>query len=641
MTAFLEKAGMEAGPPLWKITVFGAFGGSGSLRRVPWRLLARRAQASGRRPMDTAVFRPDLASGPRTAGSKDTSGRGRPAPKMAGGLTPPFFSCILYCMLKTKPIGLDEWKALEKHAGEMQNTHIRDLFAADPDRASRFSLEAEGVLLDYSKNRITDCTFGLLIALAEASGVAESRADMFAGKPVNMTENRAVLHTALRNRSNKPVLVDGRDVMPDVNRVLEKMRRFADAVRSGEWRGHTGKTIRNIVNIGIGGSDLGPAMACEALKPYSRRDLTVRFVSNIDATHFVESVRDLAPEETIFVVVSKTFTTQETMTNARTARDWCIEAMDDEKAVARHFVAVSTNASEVAEFGIDPANMFEFWDWVGGRYSLCSAVGLSLMLAMGPENFDAMLDGFHAMDRHFLEAPFESNMPVIMAMLGIWYNNFFDAQSYAILPYDQYLSRFVAYLQQADMESNGKSVDSEGRGVACQTGPIVWGEPGTNGQHAFYQLLHQGTKLVPADFIGFCRSHNPVGDHHAKLMANFLAQTEALAFGAPADERADEADPWSAHKAFLGNRPTNTILAEQLTPEMLGKLIALYEHKIFTQGVVWNIFSFDQWGVQLGKTLAGRILPELTAKKEPELRHDSSTNGLIRRLRGGGGDERR
>lgn len=551
---------------------------------------------------------------------------------------------------KKRLTGLAEWKALEGHAAEMRAVHIRDLFAADTNRARRFSLEAEGIYLDYSKNRITERTISLLLALARATGVPRERDAMFSGKAVNRTENRPALHTALRNRSNTPVLVDGRDVMPDVNRVLEKMKKFADRVRSGAWLGHTGKPIRNIINIGIGGSDLGPAMACEALKPYAKRELTVRFVSNIDAAHFVEAVRDLRAEDTMFVVVSKTFTTQETLTNAMTARDWCLNAMggrvsgsDERKGVsgkrakganeivARHFVAVSANAREVAAFGIDPANMFEFWDWVGGRYSLCSAVGLSLMLAVGPANFEEMLAGFHAMDRHFLQIPLEANMPVILAMLGIWYNNFFGAQSYAILPYDQRLARFPAYLQQADMESNGKCVDRQGLKVEWETGPVIWGEPGTNGQHAFYQLLHQGTKLVPADFIGFCRSHNPLGDHHAKLMANFFAQTEALAFGGTAAKTKN--DKWAAQKAFDGNKPTNTILAEQLTPSTLGKLIALYEHKIFTQGVVWNIFSFDQWGVQLGKTLAGRIFPELTAQTNPEPRHDSSTNALIRKFR--------
>lgn len=532
---------------------------------------------------------------------------------------------------------LPAWKALEQHFREIRGVHLRELFARDPARAARFTVAAEGLHLDYSKNRISAATMKLLFALARARGLAAARADMFAGKAINRTENRAVLHVALRNRSNTPILVAGRDIMPEVNRVLAKMARFANAVRSGAWRGFTRRPIRAIVNIGIGGSDLGPAMACEALKPYARRDMTFRFVSNIDAAHFAEATRDLAPAETLFVVTSKTFTTQETMTNARTARAWCLRALQREAAVARHFAAVSTNTEAVREFGIDPANMFEFWDWVGGRYSLCSAVGLALMLAIGPRRFVEMLEGFHAMDRHFREAPFERNLPVILALLGVWYNNFFGAETQAILPYDQCLGRFPAYLQQADMESNGKSVDRQGRRVAWQTGPIVWGEPGTNGQHAFFQLLHQGTKLVPADFIGFCRSHYPLGDHHAKLMANFLAQTEALAFGKTPEEVAAEHTPAELvpHKTFAGNRPTNTILAEALTPAILGKLVALYEHKIFTQGVVWDVFSFDQWGVQLGKELAGRILPELTAKASPALNHDSSTNALVRRLREG------
>ncbi|MFA5344532.1 MAG: glucose-6-phosphate isomerase [Kiritimatiellia bacterium] len=537
---------------------------------------------------------------------------------------------------------LPEWKALAAHYEEVRGAHLREFFANDPRRAERFTLSAEGLTLDYSKNRVTAETLRRLVALSRACGVETARAAMFAGQPINRTENRPVLHVALRNRSNTPIYVKGADVMPEVNRVLNKMQAFARDVRSGAWRGFTGKRIRAIVNIGIGGSDLGPAMAYEALKAYSRRDLTARFVSNVDATHLVEAVRDLDPAETLFIVVSKTFTTQETMTNAETARSWCLAALKDEKAVARHFVAVSTHAPEVARFGIDPRNMFEFWDWVGGRYSLCSAVGLALMTAISPERFIEMLDGFHAMDRHFAQAPLERNLPVILALLGVWYNNFFGAATHAILPYDQYLCRLPAYLQQADMESNGKSVDRQGRPVGWQTGPIVWGEPGANGQHAFYQLIHQGTKLVPADFIGFCRSHNPMGDHHAKLMANCFAQTEALAFGRTAAEVATAAEAAGQgalpelvpHKVFEGNRPTNTILADELTPAVLGALIALYEHKIFTQGVIWDIFSFDQWGVQLGKELAGKILPELSAKTEPDLRHDASTNALIRRYRG-------
>jgi len=530
---------------------------------------------------------------------------------------------------------LPEWKALAAHYEEVRGTHLRELFARDPRRAERFTLSAEGLTLDYSKNRVTEETMLRLAALARACGVEAARAAMFAGEPINRTENRPVLHVALRNRSNTPIYVAGKDVMPEVNRVLDKMQAFARDIRGGAWRGFTGKRIRAIVNIGIGGSDLGPAMAYEALKPYSQRDLTVRFVSNVDATHIVEATRDLAPEETLFIVTSKTFTTQETMTNAQTARAWCLAALKDEKAVARHFVAVSTNAKEVARFGIDPQNMFEFWDWVGGRYSLCSAVGLALMVAISPERFIEMLGGFHAMDRHFAQAPLERNMPVLLGLLGVWYNNFFGAATYAILPYDQYLCRLPAYLQQADMESNGKSVDRQGRAVGWQTGPVIWGEPGTNGQHAFYQLIHQGAKLIPADFIGFCRSHNPVSDHHAKLMANCFAQTEALAFGRTAAEVAGQgiSSELVPHKVFEGNRPTNTILADKLTPAVLGALIALYEHKIFTAGVIWDIFSFDQWGVQLGKELAGKILPELIAPTEPELRHDGSTNALIRRFR--------
>ncbi len=550
-------------------------------------------------------------------------------------------------MAKTVPppiTALPEWKALERHFQAIRSVHLRNLFAADPRRAERFTVEAEGLRLDYSKNRVSATTLRLLLALAKARGLAAARADMFAGKAINRTEERAVLHVALRNpwpgsgrRSNTPILAGGKNVMPEVNRVLGKMTRFAHAVRSGAWKGFTGRPIRAVVNLGIGGSDLGPAMACEALKPFSRRALTVRFVSNIDATHLVEATRDLDPAQTLFVVTSKTFTTQETITNAETARAWCLRTLKRPAAVARHFVAVSTNAEAVRAFGIDPANMFEFWDWVGGRYSLCSAVGLALMLAIGPRHFTDMLEGFHALDRHFREAPAARNLPVLLAVLGVWYNNFFKAQTHAVLPYDQYLARFPAYLQQADMESNGKGVDRRGRRVRWQTGPIVWGEPGTNGQHAFYQLIHQGTKLVPADFIGFRRSQNPVGDHHAKLMANFLAQTEALAFGRSAAElAAKQTDPALVpHKVFEGNRPTNTILADALTPATLGKLIALYEHKIFTQGVIWDIYSFDQWGVQLGKELAGKILPELTAPREPALEHDTSTNALVRYCRQG------
>jgi glucose-6-phosphate isomerase len=535
-------------------------------------------------------------------------------------------------------VDLPEWRALQDHYQEINTRHLRDLFRENEGRAVALSVEDCGLLLDYSKNRVTQKTMDLLLALAESDGIGLRQAieAMFTGEKINRTEDRAVLHTALRNRSGRPVYVDGQDVMPDVQAVHRRMADFSYKVRNGRWRGFTGKPIRNVVNIGIGGSDLGPAMAYEALKPYADRRLTIRFVSNIDGTHLVETTRDLDPAETLFIVASKTFTTLETMTNAESARDWLLEALDDGAAVSKHFVALSTNKKRVAEFGIDAeSNMFEFWDWVGGRYSLPSAIGLSLMIAVGPENFYRMLDGYYAMDRHFRETPFQRNMPVILALLGIWYNNFFGWESHAILAYDQYLSRFADYFQQGDMESNGKSVTKEGQRVQWQTGPIIWGQPGTNGQHAFYQLVHQGTKIVPADFIGFTRSHNPVGDHHAKLMANLFAQTEALAFGKTEEEvRAEGTPPHLArHKVFEGNRPTNTILAETLDPETLGKLIALYEHKIFVQGVIWNINSFDQWGVELGKVLAGRILPELTAKQELALRHDSSTNQLIRWFR--------
>jgi glucose-6-phosphate isomerase len=526
-----------------------------------------------------------------------------------------------------------EWTDLQQHHPQMASVHLRDLFGKNRVRAREFSIKGCGLLLDYSKNRITPETMRLLIALAEGVGLQEAIERMFTGEKINVTENRAVLHTALRNRSGEPVLVDGRDVMPEVNRVLDKMAKFSEGVRSGQWKGHTGKRICNVVNIGIGGSDLGPQMAYEALRPYSDRELTLRFVSNVDGTHLAEAVRDLDPAETLFVVASKTFTTLETMTNAHSARAWLLDALKDESAVAKHFVALSTNQQGVSEFGIDAeANMFEFWDWVGGRYSLPSAIGLPLMIAVGPESFFRMLDGYHAMDRHFRRTPFEKNMPVVLGLLGIWYNNFFGAQSHAILPYDQYLSRFAAYFQQGDMESSGKSVTLDGRPVEWQTGPVIWGEPGTNGQHAFYQLLHQGTKLIPADFIGFAETHNPLGDHHVKLMANLFAQTEALAFGKTAEEVRAEGVPAELipHKTFVGNRPTNTIMAERLDPETLGKLIALYEHKIFVQGIVWGINSFDQWGVELGKVLAKRILPELESESLPELEHDSSTNQLIR-----------
>ncbi len=533
----------------------------------------------------------------------------------------------------TKLTERPEWKALEDHYNEVRKLHLRDLFAQDPKRARHFTLEAEGILLDYSKNRVTDETMRLLLALARGAGLREAIERMFTGEKINITENRAVLHTALRNRSDQPVYVDGKDVMPEVRRVLDQMSRFAAGIRDETWRGYTDKPIRNVVNIGIGGSDLGPVMAYEALRSYTDRRLTVRFVSNVDATHFVEATRDLNPEETLFIVASKTFTTLETMTNAHTARRWLLGALRDESAVARHFVALSTNAEAVAAFGIDAeSNMFEFWDWVGGRYSLPSAIGLPVMIAIGPERFMAMLDGYHAMDRHFRKTPLERNLPVILALLGIWYNNFFGAASHAILPYEQYLTRFAAYFQQGDMESNGKSTTLDGSPVEWQTGPIIWGEPGTNGQHAFYQLLHQGTKLVPADFLGFARSHHPLGDHHPKLMANLFAQTEALAFGKTEEQvRAEGVPDWLVpHRVFGGNRPTNTIMARELDPPTLGKLIALYQHKIFTQGIIWNINSFDQWGVELGKVLAKRILPEIESESEPELKHDSSTNELIR-----------
>jgi len=531
---------------------------------------------------------------------------------------------------------LPEWKNLEDHYSEMESVHLRDLFLDDPDRAERLSIEDLEILLDYSKNRVTDKTMEKLVALATAAGLAGAIERMFSGEKINLTEGRAVLHTALRNRSNQPVMVDGVDVMPGVREVLDKMVSFSDAVRSGRWTGHTGKRIRNVVNVGIGGSDLGPVMAYEALKPYSDREITVRFVSNIDGTHLAEAVRDLDPAETLFIIASKTFTTQETMTNARSARAWLLESLEEESAVARHFVALSTNHAAVSDFGIDAdKNMFGFWDWVGGRYSLPSAIGLPLMLAIGGDNFFGLLDGYHAMDRHFRTTPFERNMPVVMALLGIWYNNFFGAQTHAILPYDQYLSRFAAYFQQADMESNGKSVTLQGEPVSWQTGPVIWGEPGTNGQHAFYQLLHQGTKLVPADFIGFAQSQNPIGDHHLKLIANLLAQPEALAFGKTAEEVEAEGTPPQLvpHRTFEGNRPSNTILAPRLDPQTLGKLIALYEHKIFVQGVIWQVNSFDQWGVELGKVLAKRILPELQSEYQPDLDHDASTNRQVRWFR--------
>jgi glucose-6-phosphate isomerase len=527
------------------------------------------------------------------------------------------------------------WKALEAHYQRIQDQHLRTLFAEDPHRGERFALDTVGIYLDYSKNRITDETIRLLLELAASAGLRERIDAMFKGEKINVTEKRAVLHVALRAPQDQSIIVDGVNVVPEVHAVLDKMADFSNRVRNGAWAGYTGKRMRTIINIGIGGSDLGPSMAYDALRYYSDRNLTMRFVSNIDGNEFVEATRDLDPAETLFVVSSKTFTTLETLTNAHSARDWCVRAMGSEQAVAKHFVAVSTNAAEVAKFGIDTANMFEFWDWVGGRYSYDSAIGLSLMIAIGPDHFRAMLAGFHAMDEHFRTAPFERNLPVLLGLLGIWYNNFFGAETVAILPYDQYLGRLSAYLQQLDMESDGKHVDLQGRQVDYQTGPIIWGQPGTNGQHAFYQLIHQGTKLIPCDFIGFNQALNPLGRHHDLLMANFFAQTEALAFGKTAEEVAADGVPTFQvpHRTFEGNRPTNTILAERLTPETLGKLIALYEHKVFVQGTIWNINSFDQWGVELGKVLANRIIPELESARDPELAHDSSTNTLIRRYR--------
>jgi len=527
------------------------------------------------------------------------------------------------------------WQKLEEHYQKTHNLHLRTLFAQDSRRGERFALEAVGIYLDYSKNRVTDETIRLLLELAASSGLRERIDAMFKGEKINVTENRAVLHVALRAPRDQSIFVDGENVVPEVHAVLDKMANFSNRVRSGAWTGYTGKRMRNIINIGIGGSDLGPSMAYDALQYYSDRNLTMRFVSNIDGNEFVEAPRDLDPAETLFIVSSKTFTTLETLTNAHSARAWCVRAMGSEQAVAKHFVAVSTNAAEVAKFGIDTANMFEFWDWVGGRYSYDSAIGLSLMIAIGPDHFRAMLAGFHAMDEHFRTAPFERNLPVLLGLLGIWYNNFFGAETVAVLPYDHYLGRLSAYLQQLDMESDGKHVDLQGRQVDYQTGPIIWGQPGTNGQHAFYQLIHQGTKLIPCDFIGFNQALNPLGRHHDLLMANFFAQTEALAFGKTAEEVAADGVPTYQvpHRTFEGNRPTNTILAERLTPETLGKLIALYEHKVFVQGTIWNINSFDQWGVELGKVLANRIIPELESASDPELAHDSSTNTLIRRYR--------
>jgi glucose-6-phosphate isomerase len=528
------------------------------------------------------------------------------------------------------------WTALETHYEKVRDLHLRKVFESDAKRGERLTAEAAGVFLDYSKNRVTDETLGLLLRLAEESGLRGRIDAMFAGEQINVTEHRAVLHTALRAPRGTSIIVDGEDVVPHVHAVLDRMSAFADRVRSGAWKGHTGKRIRNVINIGIGGSDLGPVMAYEALRFYSTRDMTFRFVSNIDGTDLVEATRDLDPAETLFIVSSKTFTTLETMTNGASARAWLLAGLGgDVRAVAKHFVAVSTNAQKVSEFGIDTANMFGFWDWVGGRYSMDSAIGLSTMLAIGPEAFGAMLDGFHQMDEHFRTAPFERNLPVLMGLLGVWYNDFFGAQTVAVLPYEQYLKRFPAYLQQLTMESNGKHVTLEGVDVTSQTSPIYWGEPGTNGQHSFYQLIHQGTRLIPCDFIAFTKTLNPLGRHHDLLISNVFAQTEALAFGkTPEQVKAEGTPDWLIpHRVFEGNRPSNTIMADRLTPETLGKLVGLYEHSVFTQGCIWSIDSFDQWGVELGKALAQRIIPELESPTEPKLAHDSSTNNLIRRYR--------
>ena len=528
------------------------------------------------------------------------------------------------------------WKALVAHHKKIRNVHLRQLFADDPNRGERLTVEAAGVFLDYSKNRITDETLTLLLKLAEACGLQQRIDAMFNGEKINLTEDRAVLHVALRAPRNAAILVDGKNVVPDVHEVLGKMAGFANRVRSGDWKGHTGKRSRNVINIGIGGSDLGPVMAYEALRHYSERSMTFRFVSNVDGIDFVEATRDLDPAETLFIVSSKTFTTLETMTNALSARDWSLGGLGgDVKAVAKHFVAVSTNAEKVAAFGIDTANMFGFWDWVGGRYSMDSAIGLSTMIAIGPDNFRAMLDGFHQMDEHFRTAPFGKNLPVLMGLLSVWYTNFFGAQTVAVLPYENYLKRFPAYLQQLTMESNGKQVTLDGSRVACDTGPIYWGEPGTNGQHSFYQLIHQGTRLIPCDFIGFAHALTPLGRHHDILLANVFAQAEALAFGKTPEQVQAEgtAAALVPHRVFEGNRPSNTILADRLTPRTLGTLVALYEHSVFTQGAIWNINPFDQWGVELGKALAQAIIPELESPAAPRLKHDSSTNNLIRRYR--------
>jgi glucose-6-phosphate isomerase len=532
------------------------------------------------------------------------------------------------------------WSSLEAHHQAMKGLHLRQLFAEDPKRGERLAVEGAGIYLDYSKNRITGETLRLLLQLAQESGLRERIDAMFRGDKINVSEKRAVLHVALRAPRAASIVLDGQNVVPEVHGVLDKMAEFADRLRGGSWKGHTGKRIRSVINIGIGGSDLGPVMAYEALKHYSERSMGFRFVSNVDGTDFAEAVRDLDPAETLFIISSKTFTTLETMTNARTARDWTLAGLKgEEAAIAKHFVAVSTNAKEVAKFGIDTANMFGFWDWVGGRYSMDSAIGLSTMIAIGPDNFRAMLDGFHQMDEHFRTAPFERNLPVLMGLLAFWYNDFFGAQTVAVLPYEQYLKRFPAYLQQLTMESNGKHVTLDGVRVDYDTGPIYWGEPGTNGQHSFYQLIHQGTRLVPCDFVAFAQTLNPLGRHHDMLLANVFAQTEALAFGKTAEEVKAEGTPdWLVpHRLFEGNRPSNTILLDRLTPGALGKLVALYEHSVFTQGTIWQIDSFDQWGVELGKVLAQRIIPQLESAAEPKLEHDSSTNNLIRRYRTGKG----
>lgn len=531
---------------------------------------------------------------------------------------------------------LPAWKALTAHHKKVRTLTLSELFAKDTKRGERLTASGAGLFLDYSKNRVTDETLKLLLQLAAESGLKARIEAMFSGEKINITENRAVLHVALRAPKNAKILVDGKNVIPEVHEVLEKMGRFADRVRSGRWKGHTGKRIRNVINIGIGGSDLGPVMAYEALKHYSKRDMTFRFVSNVDGIDFVEATQDLDPAETLFIVSSKTFTTLETMTNAGSARDWLLAGLGgNPKAVAKHFVAVSTNAEKVSAFGIDTANMFGFWDWVGGRYSMDSAIGLSTMLAVGPENFARLLAGFHAMDKHFRTAPFEKNLPVLMGLLAVWYTDFFDAQTVAVLPYEQYLKRFPAYLQQLTMESNGKHITLGGTKVAYNTGPVYWGEPGTNGQHSFYQLIHQGTRLIPCDFVAFAKALTPLGRHHDILIANVLAQAEALAFGkTPAQVKAEGTPDWLVpHRVFDGNRPSNTLLADKLTPETLGALVALYEHSVFTQGAIWQINSFDQWGVELGKALAQAIIPELESKTPPKLKHDSSTNALIKRYR--------